>query len=89
MNAIMITTDEKRIDISPKNGKYFLQEEIYDTLNCKFFEIMHLKDGSRMIYDDDGEFNRKECNKIATSMCDNAHIRLKERIFGDIILIFN
>ena len=76
--AEIIKTTRERIEVTPKNGKYFTLEEMQAVVGG-YIEIVYLKD-KLMIVNEEGRLNRLPLNYLATKMYG------KDFIVGDVLV---
>lgn len=68
MNAVLYTTDNNEISITPQNGKCFELEELYSILRCELIEVIDLNEDKIMIIDEEGKFTNPIVNRNATEI---------------------
>ena len=74
-------------DVSPKNGKSFTLDEVYELLEVQMVEVVRLKDGLILICDEEGLFKSNPViNTEATRMYQESAKTQSVGIVGNAIL---
>lgn len=64
--AILMRIGEDMREVLPKNGSNFELEELYELLDCDMVQVIPLKDGMEMIFDEEGKLKDHRVNHCAT-----------------------
>ena len=85
--AILIRAAGGYTKISPKNGKTFELEEMYELIGCRTVERIPLADGLDMWLDEEGKFREiHHVNLLATRALHEAGGLLDDYVVGDVLI---
>lgn len=88
--AVQITTDGEVNEISPKNGRTFDIEEMYEYCNCDIVEFVYLPDNKIMVCDEEGllKDDWKE-NTLASAIFHSVGGSYDHPIAGNVMVILD
>jgi len=82
--SILLRANGDRVEIEPKDGKYFGLEELYKLIDADTIQIIQAKDKEMMIIvDEDGKERKKPFNIKATTI---ASLAYQDFIVGDVVV---
>lgn len=89
-SAVRITTEGKVTEISPKNGKVFSLEEMYEHCNCNIVEFVYLPNHKIMVCDEEGLLKSDwKKNDIASDVYHSVGGHPMHPIAGNVMIIFD
>lgn len=64
--ATLYRVDGTREEVSPRNGESFELDEVYQILGIEVVQVVHTKDGTLLLIDEEGKLNNAPKNEAAT-----------------------